>query len=304
MAAIPITNVTELQNIVMTGTKSYYLANDIDASDTINWNAGAGFNPIICPGDAIITFDGRGFKIKDLYINRPSTDWVGLFADYGATMNVRALMLDNVYVEGREYVGGLFDNPYTSGLSIDSCGVTGNVVANYYYAGGICGYNSGIITKCYSGTHVWNKQWGHSYGSLVGRNDSTITDCYAIGSAANYYSTKLNTGGLVGENLGTINRCYSIGKVLPIQGMGDRINGFVGVNSFGTILASYWDIETSGYTIGTNPNTDPPTGKTTAQMKQEATFAGWDFKRTWKIIEGASYPRLRIGATKKRATKR
>ena len=34
-------------------------------------------------------------------------------------------------------------------------------------------------------------------------------------------------------------------------------------------------------------------GKTTAEMKQQATFAGWDFVTIWGIAEGASIPGLR-----------
>jgi hypothetical protein len=33
-------------------------------------------------------------------------------------------------------------------------------------------------------------------------------------------------------------------------------------------------------------------GKTTAQMKQQATYIDWDFRTIWKIDEGISYPRL------------
>ena len=56
----------------------YILINDIDASDTSTWNCGAGFKPI--GGIFNGSFDGRGYNISDLYINRPFTDNVGLFS--------------------------------------------------------------------------------------------------------------------------------------------------------------------------------------------------------------------------------
>ncbi len=29
-------------------------------------------------------------------------------------------------------------------------------------------------------------------------------------------------------------------------------------------------------------------------MKQEATYTGWDFANVWDIVEGQSYPYLRV----------
>jgi len=55
-----------------------------------------------------------------------------------------------------------------------------------------------------------------------------------------------------------------------------------------TIHNSYWDIETSGQS-----SSDGGEGKTTAEMKQQATFIGWDFTNIWDIIEGVTYPYLR-----------
>jgi hypothetical protein len=303
--ATPITTVEELQAMVLVGTVSYYLANDIDASDTINWNAGAGFNPVSIDRYATVDIDGRGHTIKDLYINRPTETRVGLLRYYGGTHTFENILFENIYVSGYEDVGSLCG---VVTAAISSCGVkSGQVIAAYgsnYDTGGLVGrLYSGSITKCYSNASVTlnSATWG--LGGLVGRNGGTITDCYSLGAVTKTTGyVPARVGGFVGYNLGTINRCFSTGKVLPVQGSNLECNGFVGYNA-GTILASHWDTESSGYTKGTQPETDPPSGRTTAQMKQEATFAGWDFKRTWKIVEGKSYPSLRIGATKKRASK-
>jgi hypothetical protein len=65
----------------------------------------------------------------------------------------------------------------------------------------------------------------------------------------------------------------------------------------GVITSSFWDIETSGWTIS-----DGGEGKTTAEVQTESTFteAGWDFagetnngtEDIWWIDEGQDYPRL------------
>ena len=53
------------------------------------------------------------------------------------------------------------------------------------------------------------------------------------------------------------------------------------------LLNSYWDIDASGQTVSSGG-----IGKTTAQMKQESTYANWDFNFIWQIDEGEDYPLL------------
>ncbi|MCS6997604.1 MAG: YDG domain-containing protein, partial [Casimicrobiaceae bacterium] len=93
---------------------------------------------------------------------------------------------------------------------------------------------------------------------------------------------------------GTVSHSYSSGSVTG----GDNsalLGGLVGVND-GTVSHSFWDTVASG-----RPMSDGGTGKTTAEMKQLATFqsAGWDIDDAggtggiWRIYEGNSYPLLR-----------
>ncbi len=88
----------------------------------------------------------------------------------------------------------------------------------------------------------------------------------------------------MGVNAGTITNSYSTGSVSG----SNYVGGLVGYNYGGAITNSYWDTETSGQTTS-----DGGTGLTTAQMKQQASFSGWDFSNVWGIDEGASYPYLR-----------
>ena len=75
-----IQNVEQLQAMRNNLTLNYLLGNHIDASATAGWNSGAGFVPV---GDLdnryTGDFDGMNYVIDGLTINRPSTDWVGLF---------------------------------------------------------------------------------------------------------------------------------------------------------------------------------------------------------------------------------
>jgi hypothetical protein len=100
-------------------------------------------------------------------------------------------------------------------------------------------------------------------------------------------TAKNKVGGLVGDNTygsygGYIKNCYSTGHVTGDGG------GLVGYNWMGGVTYdSYWDKETSGKT-----SSHGGAGRTTAEMMQEATFAGWDFDEVWGIVEGETYPFL------------
>ncbi len=84
---------------------------------------------------------------------------------------------------------------------------------------------------------------------------------------------------------GTVSQCYSAGSVSG----DDDVGGLVGYNDDGgTVSSSYWDVEASGQS-----SSDGGVGKTTAEMKQEATYEGWDFANVWDIVEAQSYPYLR-----------
>ena len=191
-----------------------------------------------------------------------------------------------VYGYGR-YVGGLVGN-HSSG-AISYCHATGAVAGNFDYTGGLIGYNGSGISKCYATGAVTGR--GSYIGGLAGANHGSITDCYAVGPVvAGFYRY---TGALVGytSNAATISRCYATGTV---TGTSDDIGGLVGARNVGVVTASYWNTETSG-----RSSSSGGTGLTTVQMKQQASFSGWDFTSTWAISGG--YPYL-VGLTNCRLT--
>jgi len=132
---------------------------------------------------------------------------------------------------------------------------------------------------------------------VVGYNQyATVSNCYARGNVTGTYAA----GGLVGNNTsGTINKCYSTGQAFAYVYAG----GLVGLNSQGSTASSFWDTQTSGKTVS-----EGGTGKTTAQMKDVATFTNianpWDFmgnpyndtgnEDIWAIYSGFNngYPNL------------
>ncbi|MCT7468337.1 GLUG motif-containing protein [Aliarcobacter cryaerophilus] len=219
---------------------NYVLGSNIDAgvtkTDTAKWGA-EGFNPI---GDYSNnfngTFDGLGHTISDLYINRNSTTYVGLFGYINNSSTVKNIGLTNVDITGNLYVGGLagennglIQNSYASGT------VEGNT-----QVGGLVGRNwrGGRVQNSYStGTVEGNTQ----AGGLVGRSEgSTIENSYSNGSV----NGNLHVGGLVGYQLnGTISNSYASGNV----GGDSYVGGLVGYNDFGTISNSYASGSVTGY---------------------------------------------------------
>jgi surface antigen len=258
-----VTNVKELQamnNRVTWGTW-YVLGNDIDASVTRTWNDGAGFIPI---GSAYSNyfgghFDGRGYTISGLYINRPETDNVGLFG-YAHYNVIEDVGLTGVDITGRDGVGGLIGVSGYSG-SRDRCYTTG-IVRGRAYVGGLIGGNGRTpITDCYSHADVYGVSF---VGGLIGSNSA-----YSGGTS---------------EQI-EVKHCYSSGLVVGEPG-GQPVGGLVGHSMQTNWISCYWDVEASGQTTSTGG-----LGKTTQEMKQQATFVEWDFADTWMMPAG-DYPRL------------
>ncbi|NLX22478.1 MAG: hypothetical protein GXY55_12550, partial [Phycisphaerae bacterium] len=154
---------------------------------------------------------------------------------------------------------GFFDgNGHTiSGLIINRPGVNNVGLFGYVDSGGQV-RNLGLVGGAVTGT------W--SVGGLVGLNyEGTVSNCYATGAVTG----DREVGGLVGRNYqGTVSDCYATGAVTG----NTRVGGLVGYNYSGTVSNSYWDMQTSGQSTSAGG-----AGKTTAEMKQQATFVGWDF---------------------------
>lgn len=256
----------------------YILMADIDLS---GYSSGEGWVPI-GSNTAPFTgqFDGNGFIIKNLMINRPNTNYQGLFGATGSTAELVNVTLENVNVTGSYYTGSLVGWNYQG--RITNSHSTGSVRGNYF-TGGLVGNNyRGAIMNSYSTGSVTGGS--DETGGLVGMNhEGIISNCYSIASVTG----KLYTGGLVGWNSGSIANSYSAGRVTGVYHTGGLV-GYMSKKMSGTVAYSYWDVQASGITASA-----AGMGRTTTQMKQQVTFINWDLTNTWAIDEGKSYPYLR-----------
>src|SRR5690554_1745220 len=220
---------------------SHYIQTaDIDASDTMNWFEGEGWNPI---GYWITSVDNQSFTgsyngenhtIEELYIYRPSIDGIGLFGNVeGAT--IENLGLTNVSVTGNNTVGSLVGAQQTT--SIINCYSTGIVIGTGYagYIGGLVGGqldNSSIINS-FSSVSVSGTEYLEYIGGLVGgQSNSVINNSYSTGNV----DGGSQVGGLVGIQAGsTINESYCTGSVDGYA----MVGGLVGLQASSTINESY-----------------------------------------------------------------
>ncbi|MGD9639334.1 MAG: GLUG motif-containing protein, partial [Alphaproteobacteria bacterium] len=306
-----ITTCSELQAINNNLSGSYYLANDIDCSDTVNWNSGAGFVPIgnnASPFTGI--FDGARHSIINLIVNKDA-DYVGLF---GIVSNA---VISNVYVSGKvtgkAYVGGIIglanntlinrvsSNVKTTGTSsVNGCSgaivgylndsstllnsfASSNVQGTWYVGGLVGTSNNSIIRNSYSEGAVL---FGTNYvGGILGQGiNSNITSSFSTSQAS---ASVYGAGGIVGyANVVGVSESYATGLISSPSYVGGLI-GYIGGGS--SAPNSYWNTQTSGQSSSAG---NLGTGKTTAELQMQSTFSGWNFDNVWKMTEG-SYPKLR-----------
>ncbi len=255
----------------------------------------AGFAPVGSSGTPFTgSFDGQNYAINDLFIDRSSTDYVGLFG------YVDASTLSNVSVAGdvtgHDYVGGLVgktNNSSTVSNVTSTVNVTGN--AN---VGGIVGLNdpSTLNNVAASGTVTGVS----NVGGVVGWNyGSDINGAIFSGTVTG----NDGVGGLAGKNSDDTGNSYasSISNVFAEGGVSGSANtgGVIGSNdsSAGSISYGAWVTDSSGQPSaiggGSVTTTGGLAGLTLAQTHQQASYVGWDFVSTWRIYEGHTVPLLR-----------
>ncbi|MCF7920711.1 MAG: PKD domain-containing protein [Candidatus Cloacimonetes bacterium] len=210
----------------------YVQTQDIDASDTQNWNNGAGFSPIGVSWEYPFSghYNGDGHSINGLYINRPEVNYTGLFGRICDSV-IENLGVTNSDISGGNYSGGI--SGYNLNLIISECYTTG-VINGANYTGGLSGVvkDESNVSKCYSSAVIYGENYSGGLTGLL--QTSTLTESYALGTV----NGSQRSGGLVGfsDNSSMITECYSCGDV---NGSGQDIGGLVGLNQNSTISRGY-----------------------------------------------------------------
>ncbi|MDH1976980.1 GLUG motif-containing protein, partial [Aliarcobacter butzleri] len=306
-----VNNVYQLQWINTALDGKYELGSNIDAGVTSSWNSGEGFSPIgydfTSDNNSMFTgtFDGKGFTISNLFIDRLYQNNIGLFG-YTIGSTIKNLGLVNVNIAGYSSVGGLVGN---NDGTIQNSYVTGVLISNLGLIGGLVGFNgrNGTIDNSYANVNVSGDL---DAGGLVGNNEATIKNSYAtvivngnnnsgglIGwngngiiensYASGYVNGNNNSGGLIGWNgNGTIENSYANVNVSGSSYVG----GLIGYSQNGTIINSFYNVEYIATGIGNDLNNTGVKGKTIAELQNKATFTNWNIIEDNTLTKG--YPIL------------
>ena len=313
------------QGCPATGCRGYELVKDLDfntdasyrtISNKVTWTTGGGWSPIGSNSNRFSSvFEGNGFMIAHLYINRSNNNNVGLFSVVNEAAQIQNIRLSEVNVRGQGNVGslvglnlGIISNSNVTGTVHSVLNDVGGLVGESFgqiissfadvtvtqqggqLAGGLVGYHRGLIQESIASGRVEGHKW---VGGLVGGNTDSIMNSYATGMV----SGDNGVGGLAGSNLGVIIHSYATGMVTGKSDTG----GLVGINNFGSIgrgsaTASYWDTIASG--IETSMGGD---GRTTAELQSPTApgttptqiYYGWS-EDIWDFGGANDYPRLRF----------
>jgi hypothetical protein len=247
---------------------------------------------------------------------------VGGIAGFNYTV-IKNCSVDSSLISGHDFVGGIAGK---SNGTMFNCSSSVDIVLTSTFintAGGLVGYNTGIIKNCssfgtvegigrlgglvgenrdtilssFSESRVVNLNDFGRIGGLVGINgdDALVADSWALGNIGGpFYS-----GGLIGRNSGTISRCY-------VSGIANGDGAFIGYQDSFTSIDGFWDktLNPTKKSIGNYPDSSFPEilGLSTTEMQTSTTFidAGWDFvgetsngsNYIWTIHEGQDYPKL------------
>jgi len=196
------------------------------------------------------------------------------------------------------YLGGLIGRGFAA--TVEGCWMSGTMTLGqgYVQAGGLIGGVSSSAVLCsYTRVEMTCGADTDQIGGLVGVFDfSFINNCYCTGSI-DASNTSQDIGGLVGQcdsMLFEIKHCYSVCRV---TGGGSNVGGFIGY-CFPMLVNQCYFLEAGE---GGGPDNGLGVPQTAAQLKQTATYEGWDFvgetrygtSDVWRMcVDGLAYPRL------------
>ena len=253
------------------GCTGYELDNDLNfdqnrdgritSADNAFWNSGAGWEPITNSNghEYNATFDGNGYTISYLYINRTG-HFRALFARLASGKEIRNVGVKHATVIHAAATATVDTHAILvaqNNGTVTKSYATGSVIGGDGRIGGLVGRNNGTIRASYSLAELS----GRLNPLIPGPGDSffRVPTCGFTTSPAVYQGC----GGLVGHNGGTITASWSAGKV-DTQSPQGLANGFTA-----NVTDSYWDTQTSGRATST-----VGTGYTTRQLQRPTGYTG------------------------------
>jgi len=214
-------------------------------------NEARGWDPIGIAYGSIFngTFDGQGYELRDLFINRPDENGTALFVGVDVGGVIESVKMVNANVAGGSGVGILVG---ASNGTVDNCSATGDVTGSGEAIGGLVGWAAdGIVDSSHATVSVTGSDGSKYVGGLVGAISvgATVSNSYATGNVTGSGNSH-QVGGLVGGSSGTVDSSHATGRVI---GSGDMVEwgdvgGLVGGNG-GNVSNSYATGSVTGNTL-------------------------------------------------------
>lgn len=314
-------------------SKHFLQISDLDF-DIYPYNTGLGWDPIgyyFTDTNFLAftgTYNGNGFTISNLYINRPDLNQVGLFGVIeGAT--VKNTHLINTSNRGRSRIGSLIGYVHPNFETVPiltrvtNCSAISGTISGQAFIGGLIGWNGrGTVSKCHTDIFVTiapnmesvAPEGKVAYGGLVGSNMSTgvVEYCYTLGNVVGFTSV----GGMIGyQSQALVFNSYSRGNVTAESTF---VGGLVGGNLFmsnidrcfstgvvsaqpgmasGGLLGAQMNLSdtASSYwdmeTSGMSTSAGSEAGRTTADMTYPYvnSYIPWNFSTIWQNDPDGEY---------------
>ena len=168
----------QLRNYLNMSDVYFKLMANIDLTEYLeDENPSQGWQPVGNSSSAAFKgiLDGNGHTISGLWINRSSTDYVGLFG-YTESAEIKDLIVTATKIQGNNNVSII--SGYSKSTTISGCSVSGNAIQGSVYVGGYAGYGSTMTLRenslsanvAGSGNYI-----GGFVGYITGNN--SIIDC-------------------------------------------------------------------------------------------------------------------------------
>lgn len=280
-----VTRMEQFKTIAGNSELHYLLANNLDFASEENWVPFKSFSGVLDGGfHQLLNF-------RSFYHENPVVSGL-IWENTG--------VIKNLIIKGRNTPEPDLGSVWSGAFACSNRGTILNC-ANYcntgssLYQGGIVSTNDGLIKNCANYGNALNGTTMGGIASLIDQG-GIIENCHNHGNATPKDDDNIKgfSGGIIeydylGEgDKNLIKNCYNYGLMTP----GNDIIGPI----FGQVLNT--TIEGCFYLKGgTDPSTEHPNviGKTDAELKLKATYAGWAFgdndESPWKMSKNG-YPIL------------
>ena len=285
-----ISDETGLRAISNDLTGSYILDNDITLT-------GGDWIPVGTSTTAFTgTFDGNGKVVKNLTINQPGSNMIGMFG-YAVGATIKNLGLENASVIGQNDAGGIVGR--MGGSTVNKCYYYGYVEGNDH-VGAIVGGTQvdGSLQSTISNNYAYavvNTRASQVGGILGTQVNTDVVYCYFAGQVI---SPSSNSGGIVSlidavTTTNSIQGCLCVAQNIKggtvnriLSNDGGRAVNLSANYAYENTLLNGTALPTNSTDIGLS--TKQGGNLTLAQLGLPITYNDlfWDFTADWKFVTG------------------